>query len=169
MADDGFTHLDSRGQARMVDVGEKESTRRRAVASAVLRASDEVAQALMGVGPNSLEKGDAQAIARIAGIAAAKRCHLLIPLCHAITLTSVEIDMELLPGTGIKIRATANAKDRTGVEMEAMTAAAVAALTLYDMAKSRERGMFIESVCLEEKEGGRSGHWIRRGGLRGAS
>lgn len=147
----------------MVDVGEKDVTRRRAVARAVLRASDEVASALMGQGPDPLEKGDAQAIARIAGIAAAKRCHLLIPLCHSVSLTSVEIEMELQPGTGIVITATANALDRTGVEMEALTAASVAALTLYDMAKSRERGMTIESVRLEEKEGGRSGHWLRGG------
>lgn len=145
----------------MVDVGEKDVTRRRAVATAVLRASDEVSAALMGQGPNPLEKGDAQAIARVAGIAAAKRCHLLIPLCHAVGLTSVEIEIELRAGTGIVITATANALDRTGVEMEALTAASVAALTLYDMAKSRERAMIIESVRLEEKEGGRSGHWLR--------
>lgn len=145
----------------MVDVGEKDVTRRRAVARAVLRASDKVAAALMGQGSSPLQKGDAQAIARVAGIAAAKRCHLLVPLCHAVDLTSVEIEMELQAGTGIVITATANALDRTGVEMEALTAASVAALTLYDMAKSRERGMTIESVRLEEKEGGRSGHWVR--------
>lgn len=161
MSDHGFTHLDPKGQARMVDVAEKDVTRRRAVARAVLRASDEVASALMGQGPDPLEKGDAQAIARVAGIAAAKRCHLLIPLCHAVSLTSVEIEMELQAGMGIVITATANALDRTGVEMEALTAASVAALTLYDMAKSRERAMTIESVRLEEKEGGRSGHWLR--------
>lgn len=145
----------------MVDVGEKEVTRRRAVATAVLRASDEVSAALMGTGPEPLEKGDAQAIARVAGIAAAKRCHLMIPLCHSVSLTSVEIEMERQAGRGIVITATANALDRTGVEMEALTAASIAALTLYDMAKSRERGMTIESVRLEEKEGGRSGHWLR--------
>lgn len=157
----GFTHLDARGRAKMVDVGEKDQTRRRAVARAILRASDEVAQALVGEGPNPLEKGDAAAVARVAGIAAAKRCHLLIPLCHQINLTSVQVDIEWLDGVGVEVVAIAEAYDRTGVEMEALVAASTAALTLYDMAKSRERGMTIESIELEEKEGGRSGRWTR--------
>lgn len=155
-----LTHLDSRGRARMVDVSSKEATARRAVARAVLSATDATADALAGTGPEPLEKGDALAVARIAGIQAAKRTHELIPLCHPIRLSSVGVEIERVDG-GLEITATAEAVDRTGVEMEAIVAASVAAITLYDMAKSRERGMTIEWVGLLEKEGGRSGRWER--------
>lgn len=148
----------------MVDVGGKDQTRRRAVARAVLRSSDDVAEALVGEGSQPLEKGDAMAVARIAGIAAAKRCHMLIPLAHQVNLTSVTVDIEWHEGVGVEIVAAAEAYDRTGVEMEALVAASTAALTLYDMAKARERGMVIEWLGLEEKEGGKSGRWSREAG-----
>jgi cyclic pyranopterin monophosphate synthase len=153
------THLDAEGHVHMVDVGEKAETSRRAVASALVRMLPETRRTLAaGTAP----KGDVLATARLAGIMAAKRTPELIPLCHGIALTRVTVDLELLDD-GVRIVATTEARDRTGVEMEAMTAASVAALTLYDMLKGIDRGMVIESVRLEEKSGGRSGHWVREG------
>jgi len=152
-----LTHLDTRGEARMVDVGEKPRTHRRAVAEAYLRASEEVV-ALLRTG--SAPKGDVLATARVAGIMAAKRTPELIPLCHGVALTRVSVDLEV-QANGVRIVAAAEAQDRTGVEMEAMTAASIAALTLYDMLKSLDKGLVVERLALVEKEGGRSGHWRR--------
>lgn len=154
------THLDAEGHVHMVDVGEKAETARRAVARAFLRMSDDTARALR---EGRTPKGDVLATARLAGIMAAKRTPELIPLCHAIALTRVAVDLRI-EANGVAIEAVAEARDRTGVEMEAMTAASVAALTLYDMLKGIDRAMVIESVRLEEKSGGRSGHWVREGG-----
>ena len=160
MSDDSqLTHLDEHGRARMVDVGEKAVTHRVAVASAVVRMGREThALLLAGAAP----KGDVLATARIAGIQAAKRTPELIPMCHQIALTGVAITFE--PDEDkerIHISARAKALDRTGVEMEAMTAASVAALTIYDMLKAVDRGMTIESVRLESKSGGKSGDYRR--------
>jgi cyclic pyranopterin phosphate synthase len=151
------THVDAAGHVHMVDVGEKAETARRAVATAFLGMQREtVARLRAGDTP----KGDVLATARLAGIMAAKRTAELIPLCHSIALTKVKVELAI-EDEGVGIAAVAEAHDRTGVEMEAMTAAAVAALTLYDMLKGIDRGMVIESVRLEEKAGGRSGHWTR--------
>jgi cyclic pyranopterin phosphate synthase len=153
------THLDERGDARMVDVGQKPITHRRAVARASVQMRPETAQLVVDAGT---PKGDVLATARIAGIMAAKRTSDLIPLCHQIPLDKVEVAFEVDAAQGrIEIRATAVAHDRTGVEMEAMTSASVAALTIYDMLKGVERGITIEEVVLLEKQGGRSGHYLR--------
>ncbi|MEI8256244.1 MAG: cyclic pyranopterin monophosphate synthase MoaC [Deltaproteobacteria bacterium] len=154
------THLDPEGHVHMVDVGEKLPTARRAVATAFLRMEAATAKALKD---GATPKGDVLATARLAGIMAAKRTPELIPLCHAIALTRVALNLEVRDD-GVSIEAITEARDRTGVEMEAMTAASVAALTLYDMLKGIDRGMTIESVRLDEKSGGRSGHWLRGGG-----
>ena len=152
-----LTHLDRQGNARMVDVGAKSVTRRRAVASArVQTRPDVIALISSGQAP----KGDVLATARIAGIMAAKRTHLLIPLCHPIGLDTVAVELGL-EQDAVSIRATAATSGRTGVEMEAMTAASVAALTVYDMLKAVDRAMVIERVRLEEKEGGKSGRFVR--------
>lgn len=151
------THLDERGEARMVDVGDKPVTHRRALASAVVRMKPETAKQLAAA-----PKGDVLAAARIAGIQAAKRTPELIPLCHGIALTRVALTFDVDAARGdVTIKAVAEAHDRTGVEMEAMVAASVAALTIYDMLKSVERGICIEQVVLLEKSGGRSGHYRR--------
>lgn len=155
-----LTHLNDKGEAHMVDVGDKPGTDRRAVASATLRARPETIAAIMD---GSLKKGDALATARIAGIMAAKKTQDLIPLCHQIALTGVEIDIASVDTATIDITATVRTTDRTGVEMEALTAASVTALTLYDMAKAIDRAMTIETVRLEEKSGGQSGEFRRIG------
>jgi cyclic pyranopterin monophosphate synthase len=161
-----LSHVDARGAARMVDVAAKPETARVATASAAVKMKRETlrlverASGLAG----ARGKGDVLAVARLAGIMAARRTAELIPLCHPVRLTSCDVDLAVdraLPG--VRIRATARAIDRTGVEMEALTAAATAALTIYDMVKAAERGVEIRAVRLEEKQGGRSGHW-RRGG-----
>ncbi|MAQ18638.1 MAG: cyclic pyranopterin monophosphate synthase MoaC [Sandaracinus sp.] len=152
-----LTHLDEHGRARMVDVGDKPITAREARASARLRMAPETLEALRA---GTTKKGDALATARIAGIQAAKRTPELIPLCHTIALTKVEVRFELR-ADGVAIETVARCADRTGVEMEALTAASVAALTLYDMLKAMDRGMVIEAVQLEAKSGGRSGDWHR--------
>ncbi len=152
-----LTHLNERGEAHIVDIGGKAVTARRAVARAVIEAKPETIAAIAG---GTLKKGDALAVARIAGIMAAKKTAELIPLCHPIALNSVEVDIAAT-GATITITATAQTDDRTGVEMEAMTAAAVAALTLYDMAKGIDRGMRISAVELMEKSGGKSGTFRR--------
>jgi cyclic pyranopterin phosphate synthase len=154
-----LTHLDARGAVRMVDVGEKPVTLRRAVAEARVRMSPEtVALARAGEGP----KGNVEATVRIAAVMAAKRTPELIPLCHGLQLTAVHVDIAW-DDAGATLRVTAEARDRTGVEMEAMTGASVGALALYDMVKGVERGVVIEAVALLEKSGGRSGHWTREG------
>ena len=155
-----LTHLNERGEAQIVDIGGKTVTARRAVARARLEAKPETVDAIAG---GTLKKGDALAVARIAGIMAAKKTSELIPLCHPIALSKVEIDIAVEDGQ-IIITATAETTDRTGVEMEAMTAASVAALTLYDMAKGIDRGMRISTVELLEKFGGKSGHYVREPG-----
>ena len=157
MGDEGFTHLDSEGRARMVDVGGKEVTQRRAVARARVTMQEDTAQALAD---GTVAKGDVLAVARVAGIQAAKRTSELIPLCHPLMLSSVQVD--LTPGPSwVDIEATAETVDRTGVEMEALTACSVAALTIYDMCKARDRAMQVEALGLVEKSGGRSGDWHR--------
>ncbi|SUZ60628.1 uncharacterized protein METZ01_LOCUS13482, partial [marine metagenome] len=157
VGDEGFTHLDSEGRARMVDVGGKEVTQRRAVARARVTMQEETAQALAD---GTVAKGDVLAVARVAGIQAAKRTSELIPLCHPLMLSSVQVD--LTPGPSwVDIEATAETVDRTGVEMEALTACSVAALTIYDMCKARDRAMQVEALGLVEKSGGRSGDWHR--------
>jgi cyclic pyranopterin phosphate synthase len=152
-----LTHLDESGAARMVDVSDKEVTRRRAVARAFVRMADTTAAA---VAAGDAPKGDVLGVARIAGIQAAKRTGELIPLCHPLGLDHVDVRAEVVDG-GVAIEAEASVEGRTGVEMEAMTAASVAALTIYDMVKGIERGVRIESVELVAKSGGRSGDWRR--------
>src|SRR5690606_38708354 len=152
-----LTHLDEHGEARMVDVGDKPATRRRAVARARLEARPETVTAILG---SALKKGDALAVARVAGIMAAKRTAELIPLCHPIALSKVTVEIS---GGGdlLQVLATAETVGPTGVEMEALTAATVAALTLYDMAKAMDREMRIAAVELVEKSGGKSGDFRR--------
>jgi len=152
-----LTHVDARGQARMVDVGAKDVTERRAVAVAhVKMARATLSRLTQGDTP----KGDVLAAARLAGIAAAKRTSELIPLCHVVPLTSAKIDVDLVPPGTARITATCAARDRTGIEMEALVAASVAALTLYDMLKAIDRGITFE-VALVEKDGGKSGRYVR--------
>jgi cyclic pyranopterin phosphate synthase len=154
-----LTHLDEHGRARMVDVGAKEETDRRAVARAIVRMSPEtVALVRAGDAP----KGDVLGTARLAGIQAAKRTDALIPLCHGLPLSFVDVEAEV-GGDSVTLTAEARTTGRTGVEMEALTAASVAALTVYDMVKGVERGVEIASVVLLEKSGGRSGTWRREG------
>jgi cyclic pyranopterin monophosphate synthase len=152
-----LTHLDESGAARMVDVSGKQVTRRHAVARAFVRMSAETAAA---VAAGDAPKGDVLGVARIAGIQAAKRTGELIPLCHPLGLDHVDVRAAVVDG-GVAIEAEASVEGRTGVEMEAMTAASVAALTIYDMVKGIERGVRIESVELVAKSGGRSGDWRR--------
>ena len=157
MARPRFSHLDAAGAARMVDVGGKPVTRREAVAECrVLMA----AATLAAVRDAQLAKGDALGVARVAGIQAAKRTPDLIPLCHPLAITGVEIDFGFEPD-GLRITATVRVDGQTGVEMEALTAAAVAGLTVIDMVKSMEKGVHLESVRLLAKSGGKSGAWRR--------
>lgn len=150
-----FSHIDEQGNARMVDVGHKEATRRVAVAQAVVRMAPETLALLRD---KALPKGDALSTAKIAGILAAKSTHQLIPLCHPLPLSFVDVDFEVdEPGSRIVIRAEARTTSQTGVEMEALTAASVAALTIYDMCKAVQKDMLIEGVKLLRKSGGKSG------------
>ena len=156
----GLSHVGPQGEARMVDVTEKETTNRFARASGVIRMKAETLAAIQG---NLLEKGDVISVAKVAGIMAAKRTAELIPLCHPLPLTDVQIVItpdESLPG--LRCEATARTVGRTGVEMEAITAVAVSLVTVYDMAKAIDREMSITDIRLLEKTGGRSGHWKRR-------
>lgn len=153
MAD--LTHLDAQGKARMVDVGGKAVTRRIAVASGRIRMN---AAALAAIREGAVPKGDVLAAARIAGIMAAKKTADLIPLCHPLALDTVTIDCTV-EGDAVAVTASATLDGKTGVEMEAMTAACVALLTIYDMAKALDKGMVIEAVRLIEKRGGKSGDW----------
>lgn len=153
----GLTHLDDTGAARMVDVGGKADTQRRAVAGGTVTMAKATLVAIM---EGNAPKGDVIATARLAGIMAAKRTADLIPLCHPLPLASVSVDIEAdeaLPGLRVTAAATVNGK--TGVEMEALTAVSIACLTIYDMAKALDRGMVIGAIRLVEKSGGRSGHW----------
>ena len=155
-----LTHVDDAGRARMVDVGEKPATQRRAVAEGEVRMS-RAAFAL--VKTNKVAKGDVLRVAELAGIAGAKRTADLIPLCHPLALDQVTVTAALAPRLpGVRVRAEARITAKTGVEMEALTACAVALLTVYDMVKGADRGMTIGTVRLVEKSGGRSGSWKRR-------
>jgi len=157
-----LTHLDSHGAARMVDIGDKAVTERVAVAAAVVTMQPQTL-ALLEQGAH--KKGDVLAVARIAGIQAAKKCADLIPLCHPLMLTAVEVCFTLLPSSSsVNIEATCKVTGKTGVEMEALTAASVAALTIYDMCKAVDRGIEIHGVRLLQKEGGKSGAWQRPAG-----
>jgi cyclic pyranopterin phosphate synthase len=154
-----LTHLDDTGAAHMVDVGGKSISERVAVARAVVSMQAETL-ALLEQGGH--KKGDVLAVARIAGIQAAKICSDLIPLCHPLMLTSVDVSFEVdANSNSIAIQARCKVSGQTGVEMEALTAASVAALTIYDMCKAVDRGMEINSIGLLEKCGGKSGHWLR--------
>ncbi|MGH8951002.1 MAG: cyclic pyranopterin monophosphate synthase MoaC [Acidimicrobiia bacterium] len=158
MADEReLTHLNEAGEVHMVDVGDKAITEREAVAEGFVAMSPDLAERFFS---GDLPKGDAAALARVAGIMAAKKTADLIPLCHPIPLTGVEVTLEP-SGRGIRVVASVRTTGRTGVEMEAMTAVAVAALTIYDMVKGVERGVTIETVRLLLKSGGRSGTWER--------
>jgi cyclic pyranopterin phosphate synthase len=154
-----LSHVDDTGAARMVDVGGKDVTEREAAAEAFVEMSPST---LAMIAEGTMPKGDVLAVARFAGITSAKRTSDLIPLCHPIALTSVTVDLEPV-ADGVHICAVARTLDRTGVEMEALTAAAGAALTLYDMCKAVERGMTIRHVRLLRKSGGESGTWEREG------
>jgi cyclic pyranopterin phosphate synthase len=160
MAPARLTHLDRDGAARMVDVGGKSVSARSAVAEGAVVMAPETLGAIQA---GDMKKGDVIGAARIAGIMAAKRAHELIPLCHPLALSAVTVDIEAdtaLPG--LRVRATTRVADRTGVEMEALTAVSVACLTIYDMAKAVDRGMEITGIRLVEKRGGRSGTWKRK-------
>lgn len=157
MTEPTFSHLDDQGNAHMVDVGEKASTRRRAVARGVIVMKPETSAAIAN---NGLPKGDVLAVARIAGIQAAKKTSDLIPLCHPLMLTSISVDLEVGDGV-VEIEATVETTGQTGVEMEALTACSVAALTLYDMCKAIDKTMEIGQIALWEKSGGRSGDFFR--------
>ncbi len=153
-----LTHLNERGEANMVDVAAKPVTARLARAQALLRMQPATLTALT---KQTLAKGDALAVARVAGILAAKKTADLIPLCHPLALTQVQIDFELAPPDLLIVRSLCRLNGRTGVEMEALTGASVAALTVYDMCKAIDRGMQIERLELVEKSGGQHGDWAR--------
>jgi len=156
-----LTHIDESGAARMVNVGDKDVTERIAVATARVKMEPKTLALLEEGG---LKKGDVLAVARIAGIQGAKKCPDLIPLCHPLMLNAVEVDFELDKAqSAVDIEARCRVSGKTGVEMEALTAVSVAALTIYDMCKAVDRGMTIERVRLKEKSGGKSGDWRRAG------
>jgi len=156
----GLTHVDSRGQARMVDVSNKKVTERKAVARARVMMQPET---LAMIKEDRVRKGDALSVARVAGIMAAKHTPQLIPLCHQLQVTSVEIDFDLDEETSsVGITATVKTSGRTGVEIEALTAAAVAGLTIYDMCKAVDRAMTLTNIQLVMKSGGRSGTFLRK-------
>ena len=151
-----LTHLDDAGAAHMVDVGAKATTSREAVAEGRISMS---AEALTAIRDGTAKKGDVLAVARVAGIMAAKKTSDLIPLCHPIVLSSATVDFDF-EDKGIRVTATARTSGQTGVEMEALTGASVAALTAYDMCKGIDKGMVIREVRLLEKTGGKSGDWF---------
>lgn len=155
-----FSHIDEQGKANMVDVSEKEVTVRTAQAQAVVKMKPDTLQMIKD---NSLKKGDVLSVARIAGICGAKKTADLIPLCHAIPIEKVSVDFEFMSEDALLIQAFAKCSYKTGVEMEALTAVSVAALTVYDMCKAVDRGMRIENICLLSKSGGRSGTFIANG------
>ena len=157
MAQEELTHVDAAGAARMVDASEKDATARRAVASGIVRTTAEVVALLRRDG---LPKGDAIATARLAGIMGAKRTPDLIPLCHPIAISGAKVELEL-GETDVRITAAVKTTDRTGVEMEALTAVAVAGLALHDMIKAVDPGAVLDAVRVESKEGGKTGLWQR--------
>jgi cyclic pyranopterin monophosphate synthase len=153
----GLTHIDRDGRPRMVDVGDKPTTERIAVAEGFIRMAPETLELIEG---SRTPKGDPLVVARIAGIQGAKRTADLIPLCHPLALSHVAVEVEIDRGRpGVRVQATTRVSARTGVEMEALTAVATALLTVYDMLKAADRGMTIEGVRLLRKRGGRSGAW----------
>ncbi|MDD4924611.1 MAG: cyclic pyranopterin monophosphate synthase MoaC [Dehalococcoidales bacterium] len=154
-----LTHINEKGEAKMIDVSPKDDTVREAIVTGGVRMNPET---LNKIKQNQMKKGDVLAAARIAGIMGAKRTPDLIPLCHTILVSEVSVDFEFTGDDYIKITAIAKSTGKTGVEMEAMTAAAVSALTIYDMCKAIDRGMSIENICLQKKSGGKSGTYIRR-------
>lgn len=154
-----LTHFDSQGQAHMVDVGDKQETRR--IASATGRITM-LPTTLQKIRAGSAAKGDVFGVARIAAIQAAKRTSELIPLCHSLALTRVAVEFSIdVAASAVECTATAETLGRTGVEMEALTAVSIGLLTIYDMCKAVDRGMCVEGICLLEKQGGKSGHWRR--------
>jgi cyclic pyranopterin monophosphate synthase len=153
-----LSHIDDKGQARMVDVSEKASTSRRAIAESFIRLSSKT---MTLIGKQKLPKGNAVEAARLAGILAAKRTSELIPLCHPLPLTHVDVQAELMK-TGVRFTSAVSCSGPTGVEMEALTAASIAALTLYDMVKAVEKGATISKIRLLEKTGGKSGTFRRK-------
>ena len=153
-----LSHFDPTGASRMVDVGEKQVTRRVARASGLVRMG---ADTLTLIRDKRAAKGDVLEVARLAGIMATKRTADLIPLCHPLPIESVTIDFAFPDERTLRIEATVHVEAKTGIEMEAMTAVSVSALTVYDMCKAVDRGIAIERILLEEKSGGRSGHWQR--------
>jgi cyclic pyranopterin phosphate synthase len=162
MMTDHLTHLDEQGAARMVDVGAKPDSERAAVAGGVVYMQPET---LRLIRDGALKKGDVLTVARIAGIMAAKRTSELIPLCHPIALTKVDVDLSLdEAASAVRIRAMARTIGKTGVEMEALTAVSAAALTIYDMAKAVDRGMRISDIRLLEKHGGQHGDYVAEDG-----
>lgn len=153
----GLSHIDAKGHANMVDVSDKSVTSRTAKASALVKMKAETLDLILNAG---VEKGDVFAVARIAGIQAAKKCPDLIPLCHPLPLSSVKVEFEpLMAESSIRITATCKLSGKTGVEMEALTAASVSALTIYDMCKAVDKGMIITNIRLLEKTGGKSGEF----------
>jgi cyclic pyranopterin phosphate synthase len=154
---DQLTHMDAEGNARMVDVGGKPITAREAVATGRIRMSPAARAAIV---EQRVKKGDVLAVAQLAGIQAAKRTADLVPLCHPLPITAVEVQLEPEGDDTVVVRSTVRCSWTTGVEMEALTAASVALLTVYDMVKAIDRGMIIEGVRLLEKRGGRSGTWV---------
>ncbi len=158
---DGLSHLDAGGRVRMVDTSAKAISARRAEASAVVHVGERVFAALSG---GTAPKGDVLTTAQIAGIAAAKRTPELIPLCHSLSPEHIDVRITLTPPDAVRIVAIVAAAGRTGVEMEAMVAASVAALTLYDMCKSIDKGITLGPIRLESKSGGKSGEWRREPG-----
>jgi len=154
-----LSHVGSSGEARMVDVSGKDDTVREAVATGGIRMKPST---LEKIRQNQLKKGDVLAVARVAGIMAAKRTPDLIPLCHPILVSDISVNFDYIGSDFIRIMATAKSTGKTGVEMEAMVAVSVSALTIYDMCKAIDRGMTIEQVCLEKKSGGKSGTYERR-------
>ena len=154
-----LSHIDESGNAKMVDVGSKAITERVALATGSISMAE---QTFKLVAAGGHKKGDVLAVARIAGIQAAKSCSTLIPLCHPLLLTSVDVDFDLDATTNrINIRSRCKVSGQTGVEMEALTAVSVSALTVYDMCKAVDKDMVIGAICLQEKLGGRSGHYLK--------
>ncbi len=156
---DKLTHFDGDGKAIMVDVGEKKTTRREALATGEVQMRPETLQRILN---RKIEKGDVFSVARLAGIMGAKQTSALIPLCHPLPLTSVEIDFDTDPQQGIvRIEAMAKVTGQTGIEMEALTAVSIAGLTIYDMCKAIDKEMVIGKICLLKKTGGKSGTFVR--------
>lgn len=154
----GLTHVDENGEARMVDVGEKGYTHRIGKAQAIITMKPET---LTLIKEGNIKKGDVFSCARIAGIMAAKKTHELIPMCHPLPIESIKVELEVISNTQVKVIATVETTYKTGVEMEALTAANVAALTIYDMCKAVDRGMEISNCYLLLKDGGKSGRYER--------